>query len=71
MSRIVGGHWTSSSAATTTQRQNFDRVAQAFPPVLEALTALVRDDLGGLERRVEELGGPWTPGRIPQWESKR
>ena len=27
-------------------------------------------DLETLESRVESLGGPWTPGRMPEWDDE-
>jgi hypothetical protein len=64
---IVGGHWTSTSAPTTTHRQAYDAAARAFGDVLAKLRTLVETDLARIEDRLEERGAPWTPGRIPRW----
>jgi photosystem II stability/assembly factor-like uncharacterized protein len=65
--QIVGGHWTSSSAATGTQRRNYDIVATALPDLLERLRALAEGELRSIEAELEKRGSPWTPGRIPEW----
>ncbi len=63
---ILLGGWTSSSAPTQTHRDSFAHAESAFTGVLGKLRALVAD-LEMLEDEMEELGAPWTPGRIPQW----
>jgi photosystem II stability/assembly factor-like uncharacterized protein len=58
--------WGSTSEPTATHRRNYDIAAAqlaSFLPQLERFAA----DLAGLERRAEELGAPWTPGRLPSW----
>ncbi|HSL81270.1 MAG TPA: glycosyl hydrolase [Thermoanaerobaculia bacterium] len=66
--RAVYGHWGSSSGPTDTHRASFDAAADAFADVLARLRTLVETDLAGIESRLEELGAPWTPGRLPAWE---
>jgi len=67
--RIVFGAWTSStSAPTTTGREQYDLAAQAFGPVLAELTAAIEGDLARLEADLETAGAPWTPGRVPRWQ---
>jgi photosystem II stability/assembly factor-like uncharacterized protein len=64
---IVESQWQSSSAPTTTNREQYAVAAAAFTPLLESLRTLAETDLRGLEERLERAGGPWTPGRIPRW----
>jgi hypothetical protein len=66
--RVIYGQWGASSAPTTTQRDSFRAAAEAFGGFLEELRTLVEADLAGIERRMEEAGAPWTPGRFPVWE---
>ena len=65
---VVYGHWTSTSAATETHRQSYATAAEMFAPVLDQLRALVDVDLKGLNDRLEAIGAPWTPGRVPRWD---
>ena len=69
--RVVYGHWYSTASATGTQRENYEIVAKQLPDVLSRLREIVEKDLGMVEDRLEELGGPWTPGRLPRWNGQR
>ncbi len=64
---IVGNQWNTSSAPTQTERDAYRWAGEAFAEVLTELRTAVEQDLAGLERRLEEAGAPWTPGRIPDW----
>ena len=68
---IVAGQWTSTSAPTRTHHEQFALAADAFAPVLEHLTRLVDVDVKGLQERLEAVGAPWTPGRVPRWTPER
>jgi hypothetical protein len=69
VNRSVEAHWSSTSAATTTHRRNYEIAATAFAAVLTELRRLVEVDLRELEEKLEAGGAPWTPGRgLPAWE---
>ena len=68
---VVSGHWTSTSAATATHRQSYATAAGMFAPVLEQLRTLVDVDMKALNERLEAIGAPWTPGRVPKWEPEK
>ena len=34
---------------------------------LAKLKAIARTDLPALERKLQDAGAPWTPGRMPEW----
>lgn len=70
VSRVVGGHWAATSAPTRTQRDNYEAAANAFEPWLRSFQQLLEDDLTSLERSMEDLQAPWTPGRVPRWEKE-
>ncbi len=59
--------WHVTSAPTQTQQDSYHQAGEAFTKVLEGLRSL-RDDLSDLEEKLEAAGGPWTPGRLPNWE---
>jgi hypothetical protein len=65
---VVYDHRRSTSAPTQSQKMTFDLVAAAFPPVLQAVRAVAEEDVKKIEKRLEELGAPSTPGRLPQWK---
>jgi hypothetical protein len=65
---VVGGHWATTYGPTQTHRRNFEVAAAAFEPVLAALRTLIETDLVALDRKLEDAGAPWTPGRgVPTW----
>jgi hypothetical protein len=48
--------------------QAYAAAAAAFQPVLAGLRQLIEEDLRSLEADLEAAGGPWTPGRVPNWQ---
>jgi photosystem II stability/assembly factor-like uncharacterized protein len=62
---IVYAHWRSTSAPTQTERDVFRIVAQEFEPALQSLKKVDEEDVPKIEKRLEELGAPTTPGRLP------
>ena len=67
---IVESQWLSTSAPTTTNREQYAVAAAAFQPLVEQLRQLSETDLRGLEERLEGAGAPWTPGRVPRWPAR-
>ena len=67
MSSIVGG-WYVTSPPTQTHRDQYRYAGEEFSEVWEALRKLMEEDLKDLEDRLEALGAPWTPGRLPKWD---
>ena len=68
INRVMEAHWSSSSAATTTHRRNYEIASDALTEILIDLRPLIEVDLVALQRMVERAGGPWTPGSgLPTW----
>ncbi len=65
---VVGGHWSTSAAATRTFQDDYAAAAAEFAPVLADLRQAIGVDLKALEDQLESLGAPWTPGRLPTWQ---
>jgi hypothetical protein len=65
---VVEGGWASTSSPTQTHQESYAIAAEEFAPILENLRKLSEVDLKSLEDRMETLGAPWTPGRVPQWK---
>jgi hypothetical protein len=38
-----------------------------FPPVYGQVKKLGETDIPGIEKAMEQLGAPPTPGRLPEW----
>jgi photosystem II stability/assembly factor-like uncharacterized protein len=64
---VVAGHWTSTSGPTGTHKRSYQIASEMFAPVLEQLRAIVEVDMKALSDRLEAVGAPWTPGRVPRW----
>jgi photosystem II stability/assembly factor-like uncharacterized protein len=65
MRSVVYDSWNSLSAPTQTQQDRLKYVAETFPPLLEKIRALVEIDVKAIEGKLEEIGAPFTPGRLP------
>ena len=48
---------------------SYDIAAREFVPALSELKGISRD-LEALESKLESMGTPWTPGRVPDWDSR-
>jgi hypothetical protein len=68
VNRIVGAQWTSTSAPTQTNRDAYEIASEKFAEVLAKMRVLIGEDLVRLEQDLEAAGGPWTPGRLPDWQ---
>jgi photosystem II stability/assembly factor-like uncharacterized protein len=57
---------TTTSPPTATHREALTSAQQQAATLLERLRKLVEVDLANVEKQMNALGAPWTPGRIPQ-----
>jgi photosystem II stability/assembly factor-like uncharacterized protein len=67
---IVNEQRMSTARPTQTQLSAYQIAAQEFELELKKLRALVEIDLARLEKAMEAIGAPWTPGRIPVWQER-
>lgn len=63
---ISGEQGRSFSRPTTTHEEQFAIASELFGVELAKLQQLVARDIPALERELERVGAPWTPGRVPQ-----
>ncbi|MCB0807113.1 MAG: hypothetical protein KDC05_15050 [Bacteroidales bacterium] len=68
LNSILWVHWRSTSDITQTQRDVFDILLEEFPPLLEELKTIHQTKLPAIEKQLEDIGAPWSPGRIPEWK---
>ena len=67
---IVYGMWNSLQPATTTWKESFDRANELFRPMYNSLKML-ESRVKILEKEMELLKAPYTPGReLPAWNVK-
>jgi hypothetical protein len=62
--------WSSTSAPTATHRQNVQVAGAQLVRVLDDRRLLLEQDLPVIEKQLDAVGAPWTPGRLPGWPRK-
>ncbi|MEW6758439.1 MAG: glycosyl hydrolase, partial [Acidobacteriota bacterium] len=67
--QVVGGHFGTTSRPTGTHEEAVRAASAAFAPFLSDLRRLAAD-VSAFETRMEGLGAPWTPGRVPDWKEE-
>jgi hypothetical protein len=71
LDQVVGGHWSTTTLPTQTNRQQLALVVDQFGKLHPMLKKLLSEDLPALEQKLEDAGAPWTPGRrLPDWPPK-
>ena len=60
--------WSSTSAPTQTMRDGIRIAAGEFKPQLEKIKEVMNVDIKALEKKLEEAGAPYTPGREVEYE---
>jgi hypothetical protein len=68
---IVAGHWSSTSAPTKTHQRSYQTASELFAPVLDQLGTIIEVEMKALADRLEAIGAPWTPGRVPRWSPEK
>jgi hypothetical protein len=65
MNNAIAG-LTTTAPPTQTHRQSLTLAQQDFAPVAARLRKAVEVDLAAIEKQLDALGAPWTPGRLPR-----
>ena len=68
ISRVNWGGAESSAPPTRTHRETLHLVEDRMPQVLDELRD-IDAELRKIEKVLEAMGAPWTPGRIPVWRA--
>jgi photosystem II stability/assembly factor-like uncharacterized protein len=58
--------FTTTGGPTATHREALDIAQKDAAQVLDRLHKLIEVDLASVEKQMNALGAPWTPGRIPE-----
>jgi hypothetical protein len=64
---LVYAHYASTSQVTQTEKNNFTILKDELQPVLDKLNR-IHQEIGNLNKELDKIGAPWTPGRIPSWK---
>lgn len=67
LSNIIYSHYSSTSAPTSTHKRSLEIINEEFPPVLARLRVLGEEKLPVLKTKLDAVGVPYTPGRLPAW----
>jgi photosystem II stability/assembly factor-like uncharacterized protein len=65
---LVGSGRSSTAKPNGTQMSEYKYASETFAAALEKLRTLVNVDLANLEKSLDAVGAPHTPGRIPDWK---
>ncbi len=60
--------WSSTGDPTQTQKDAYAILEAEFPPVYGQIKKIGETDIPLLEKALENLGAPVTPGRLPEWK---
>jgi len=65
LNTMIYTHWSSTTELTQTETDQLEILKEEFPPILVQLEVIVKG-VEDVERKLEDLKAPWTPGRIPE-----
>jgi len=65
---VIYEQWGSTSAPTQTQKDSYQIVLDEFAPIYQALKKIIEEDIKNIEKKLDEAGAPYTPGRLPDWK---
>ena len=65
---IVFSYFRYTGEPTETMQRQYQVAADQFEPVYDRLKTIVNTDLPRLQQKMDEIGAPWTPGRLPDWK---
>jgi len=68
INNAVYTQWRSTSEVTQTQRDQFKIACDLFEVQYYKLKQIVEIDLPAIEKKLESLQAPYTPGRLPVWK---
>ena len=59
--------WSTTGDPSQNQKDAYAILEAEFPPVYEQIKHLGETEIPQLEKALENLGAPVTPGRLPEW----
>ncbi|MBS1542744.1 MAG: glycosyl hydrolase, partial [Bacteroidetes bacterium] len=68
-SAIYDGYGTTSDP-TTTMKDQLNIASEEFDAILNELKTVVNTDIKALEKKLEDAGAPYTPGRVPDYKKQ-
>ena len=72
LGRITGGAWSGTlTEVTGMHEEQYQLIGDEFVTILANLRILIQQDLQALQDLADEVGAPWTSGRLPVWSGVR
>jgi hypothetical protein len=65
VSNAVSG-LSSTQPPTQTYRESLKLAEEQFAPLATRIRQAIAVDLAGIEKQMNAMGAPWTPGRLPR-----
>lgn len=62
---ILWGLWATTQEPTETQMKSFSTARDELSTVIKKLKGIIEVEIPALEKELDKVGAPWTPGRIP------
>ena len=59
--------WSSTGDPSQNQKDAYAILEAEFPPVYDQIKRIGEKDIPQLEKAMENIGAPVTPGRLPDW----
>ncbi len=66
MNYVIYGMYSSSSPPTQTMKEQYIIVKEEMDVIVSDLRKLIDVDINNMEDKMEEVGAPYTPARIPE-----
>jgi photosystem II stability/assembly factor-like uncharacterized protein len=70
LNEMTSASYGTSGDIVTTAKQQLEILKTEFPPILERVKK-AGEDLQKLDKQLDAIKAPWTPGRVPVLEGKR
>ncbi len=67
---VTQGFWSSTATPTGTAKKAYDIAADEFTTLYASLRQIVEQELPAVNKELDQMGAPWTPGRLPDWKKE-
>jgi hypothetical protein len=67
---MTQGFWSSTASPTGTEQRAYEIAVDKFATLYDSLRQIVETDLPKLNKQLDQLGAPWTPGSLPDWKKE-
>lgn len=64
---VLWVHWGSTAAVTQTEMEIYDILKDEVPSVIDEIRNIQNVSIPEIEKELDRMGAPWTPGRVPEW----